>query len=370
VLARELADNVPLRNIVVFETRPHLGGNAHTERNGVTGVMVHKYGSHILHTDRRDVWEYISRFGLMCPYRHKVIANTPRGMFNLPINLLTLNQFFRKTLPLGEARKLLPTVDPNVEYANFEDAGISMLGRELYENFIKGYTKKQWGCDPTLLPASILKRLPVRFDYNADYFTDPYQGIPAEGYTEIIKNMLEHPIIEVRLSTRFIPEEHNFDHVFYTGPIDAYFDYCFGRLGYRTMEFSTVISAGDFQGTAVINYTGEDVAYTRVHEYKHYTPWEQHDDTVVQVEFSKATQPGDEPYYPIRSASDRALLKTYTLHAANNASNVSFLGRLGTYRYLDMDKVIGESLDFAAATTTRLLVGLEPYRFSFPEWAQ
>ncbi|MCX8091348.1 MAG: NAD(P)-binding protein [Verrucomicrobiae bacterium] len=349
VVARELAVHTD-RRVIVFDERPHVAGNCHTERDEATGVMVHRYGSHIFHTDRQDVWEYVNRFMPFRPYIHRVMANTPRGMFSLPINLLTINQFFGKTFSPEEARAFLESLAEkrNGEPANFEEQALRMVGRELYENFFEGYTRKHWGCDPREIPASVLKRLPVRFNYNDCYYDCVFQGIPEGGYTELVRRILEHPRIEVRLAQKFDPAWcGEFEHVFYTGPIDAFFGFRHGRLAYRTVTFQRHEARGDFQGTAVINYTDVRVPYTRVHEYKHFTRWEQHERTVAFFEFSQDTGPTDIPYYPVRRPDDKARLRHYYADAVQTRG-VSFLGRLATYRYLDMHQVIAESLDFAA----------------------
>jgi UDP-galactopyranose mutase len=235
------------------------------------------------------------------------------------------------------------------EPQNFEEQALKFVGRELYEAFFHGYTRKHWGCDPREIPASVLARLPVRFNYDDNYYDSTYQGIPRDGYTNIVSNILRHPAIEVRLGERFHREQASeFAHVIFTGPIDAWFNHVFGRLGYRTVTFERIDADGDYQGNAVINYTDLSVPYTRIHEHKHFAPWENHDKTISFAEFSKATEPSDTPYYPIRGANDKALLERYR-ELGRNEKGVSFLGRLATYRYLDMDKVIAEALDFAPA---------------------
>jgi UDP-galactopyranose mutase len=218
------------------------------------------------------------------------------------------------------------------------------VGRELYDNFFYGYTLKQWGCEPRELPASILQRLPIRFNYDDSYYSAQYQGIPEQGYTSVIANMLDHPLVEVRLNTRFDPKDGaDCRHLFYTGPIDAYFGFNEGRLSYRTVHFERIDAEGDYQGNAVINYTSLEVPYTRIHEHKHFTPWETHPRTVAFREYSQAAQAHDIPYYPIRHDRDKALLSRYVAQA-RTLKGISFLGRLATYRYLDMDDVINEAL--------------------------
>lgn len=354
VLARELSTHAGAR-VLVIDQRAHLAGNCHTERDAPTGVMVHRYGPHIFNTDNETVWEYVQRFGRFRPFVNRVKARTPRGVFSLPINLLTINQFFGKALNPQEAAVFVASLGDTTIGAprNFEEQALKMVGAELYEAFFYGYTRKQWGCEPRELPASILQRLPIRFNYDDNYYQNRFQGIPEEGYTTVIARMLNHPGIEVKLETPFESGmEAEFTHVFYTGPIDGFFGYRFGRLGYRTVTFERIDAVGDYQGNAVINYTGLDAPHTRVHEHKHFTPWESHEKTVAFREFSKATEPTDVPYYPIRREVDKQLLERYQ-QLATERKDVTLLGRLGTYRYLDMDDVIAEALEVARTFTDR-----------------
>jgi UDP-galactopyranose mutase len=349
VLARELA-LAGGYEITVFDERDHIAGNCHTSRDPETGVMIHHYGPHIFHTDRAEIWDYVQQFGEFGPYVNRVRAVTARGVFSLPVNLLTINQFFGKRFTPREAEEFVATLgDASIgEPQNFEEQALSMLGRELYENFFYGYTKKQWGVEPTELPASILKRLPVRFSYDDNYYNSPYQGIPVEGYTAIAEKMIDDPAIEVRLGERYEPSmRDDYDHVFFSGPMDGYFEYRLGRMQYRSLVFERFEADGDHQGNAVINYCEQDVPYTRIAEHKHFTPWESHEKTVLFREYSKATEPGDVPYYPMRLASDKQLLARY-VELAEAEEHTSFIGRLGTYRYLDMHVVIRESLELAA----------------------
>ncbi len=349
VLARELAEKFD-RQVVVFDKRPHIAGNCHTERDPKTGVMVHQYGPHIFNTSREDVWNYVNRFATMYPFVNRVKAQTARGMFSLPINLLTINQLFGKTMNPAEAAKFIAGLAgfSGAEPANFEEQALKFVGREIYETFFYGYTKKQWGCEPRELPASILKRLPVRFNYDDNYYASRFQGIPTEGYTEMIRRILEHPRIVVILNQPIGAEFLNdCEHLFYTGCIDEYYGFSEGRLNYRTVYWSRIDAEGDYQGNAVINYCEAAIPHTRIHEHKHFAPWEDHARTVAFVEYSKQTEPADVPYYPMRLPADMRVLDAYTKRAAQEIK-VTFLGRLATYRYLDMDKVIGEALDLAA----------------------
>jgi UDP-galactopyranose mutase len=346
VIAEQLSRREKIK-VIVIDERSHIGGNCYTERDCETGVMEHKYGPHIFNTDNQEVWDYISQFGKMVPYINRVKAVYKGAVYSLPINLHTINQFFNKTLSPEEAKKFIENLGDNsiIEPANFEEQAIKMLGRDLYQAFFYSYTKKQWGCEPTDLPASILKRLPVRFNYDDNYYSNPLQGIPEDGYTAIFENMLDHPQIDVLLNTKFDANFRvdDYDHVFYTGPIDAFFNYKYGRLSYRTVNFEKGYAVGDYQGNAVINYSDESVPYTRIHEHKHFTPWENHEKTIFLKEFSKETEQDDIPFYPKRLKEDLRRLELYQSDVSKLCS-FTFLGRLATYRYMDMHHVIAEAL--------------------------
>ena len=347
VIARELA--CAGHTVTVFDARPHLAGNCFSERDAATDVMVHVYGPHIFHTDNQVVWDYVRQFGEFMPYTNRVKSTVNGQVFSLPINLHTINQFFGKTFSPNEARIFIAAqADTSIdEPHNFEEQALKFIGRDLYEAFFKGYTIKQWGIAPTELPASILKRLPVRFNYDDNYFNHRFQGIPKEGYTAIVENILNHENISVRLNTAFAREHANaFEHVFYSGPIDAWFDHALGRLAYRTLDFERGECEGDFQGCAVMNYGDVNVPHTRIAEHKHFAPWEAHERSVYFKEFSRVCEPNDTPYYPIRQVNEKALLEQYVT-LAQQERNVTFVGRLGTYRYLDMDVTIAEALDCA-----------------------
>lgn len=349
VLARELAES-GLFHVDVFEERDHIAGNCHTERDPQTGVMIHRYGPHIFNTNRKDVWDYVQRWGKFEPYVNRVKARTERGMFSLPVNLLTINQFFGKTMNPEEAAQFVARLgDQSItEPRSFEEQALKFLGRELYENFFRGYTRKQWGVDPTDLPASILQRLPVRFNYDDNYYSTRYQGIPIDGYTSIIASILDHPAIQVQLHTRFSAADRKvYDWCFFSGPLDSWFDFSLGRLQYRSLTFERIDAEGDYQGNPVINYCEEKVPFTRIAEHKHFAPWENHESTVCFREYSKLAAPEDIPYYPLRLEGDKSLLQQY-VNLADHELAVTFTGRLATYRYLDMHVVIGESLDLAA----------------------
>ncbi len=357
VLARELAEaGLP---VLLIDSRDHLAGNCHTQRDPDTKILVHRYGAHIFHTDRLDVWKYVQRFAEFRPFFHRVKASIDRGVFGLPITLATINQFYGKRLAPDEARKFVTGLgDKSIdEPRNFEEQALKLLGRELYQAFFYGYSKKQWGCEPHELSASILKRLPVRFNYDEGYYTSSHQGMPFEGYTALFRRLVQHENIKILLSTSWTPEmQTGFEHIVFTGPLDQYFGYRFGHLGYRTVHWENQTLPGDFQGTAVMNYPGMEKPFTRIVEHKHFAPWEKHERTFVSTEFSKETEPIDVPFYPKRLATDKAILASY-IELAQQEQKVSFLGRLGTYRYLDMHQVIGESLDFAPKLIQSLRTG-------------
>ena len=361
VVARELAEAG--HSIVVFDARDHVAGNCFTARHA-TGVMVHTYGPHIFHTQHEHVWQYINKFGEMMPYQHRVKAISKQTMYSLPVNLKTINQFFDRNFDADEAEKFIASKADNTitDPVSFEDQGLRFVGRELYEAFFAGYTSKQWGVDPKELPASILARLPVRFNDDDTYFSHPYQAIPKDGYTPIVEAILNHPEISVHLGTRFSPTESKefggFDHIIWTGPIDAYFGFEFGRLGYRTLDFVPEVADGDYQGHPVVNYCDTDVPYTRITEHKHFAPWESHDKTIVYREFSRLCGETDTPYYPIRLVKEKEQLLNY-VQRARDAKGVTFIGRLGTYRYLDMDVTIHEAL-LASKTMLECIANKQP----------
>ncbi|MDO5706799.1 MAG: UDP-galactopyranose mutase, partial [Paracoccus sp. (in: a-proteobacteria)] len=299
----------------IIDSRDHIGGNCHTERDPDTGVMLHVYGPHIFHTDDAEVWDYVNRFATFMPFQNRVKSTTQGAVYSLPVNLLTINQFFGRTLRPDEAREFIETEQADRTIAdpqNFEEQALRFVGPALYEAFFKGYTEKQWGCSPRDLPASILKRLPLRFNYDDNYFFHKYQGMPRDGYTAMIAGILDHPGITVDLDTAFTPEMRNgVDHVFWSGALDGFFDFQLGRLGYRTLDFERFTYDGDYQGCAVMNYGDRDVPFTRITEHKHFSPWESHQGSICYREFSRAAGPDDIPYYPIRLVEEKALLDDY-----------------------------------------------------------
>ncbi|MCB1448388.1 MAG: UDP-galactopyranose mutase [Rhizobiaceae bacterium] len=365
VIGRELAQAG--YRVETFDARNHIGGNCHTERDDGTGVMVHVYGPHIFHTDDTEVWNYVNGFQTFMPYKNRVKTTSGGQVYSLPVNLHTINQFFGRTFRPDEARAFIETVaDTTIaDPQTFEEQALRFVGRDLYEAFFKGYTQKQWGCSPTELPASILKRLPLRFNYEDNYFAHKYQGMPEHGYTAMIGAILDHPAIRIHLGTHFRrARTSDFDHVFYSGPIDAWLDHAFGPLGYRTLDFERFTYDGDYQGCAVMNYGDVDVPYTRITEHKHFSPWEEHRGSVCYREFSRASGPGDIPYYPVRLVRDKEQLTRY-VDRARQETAITFVGRLGTYRYLDMDVTIREALD-----TARLFLAKAADRAAMPAFVQ
>lgn len=371
VLAHQLTQHTDCK-VDIWDERDHIGGNCHTSRDEQTGIMVHHYGPHIFNTDKKEIWDFVNSLMEFKPYVHRVKAMSNGKVYSLPVNLHTINQLFGKSFTPAEAKAFLETLaDKTIEDPqNFEEQALRFIGKELYNAFFYGYTKKQWGCEPTELPASILKRIPVRFNYDDNYHNNIYTGIPVDGYTALIEKLAAHKNITVTLNKKFSSsmDTSGYDHVFYTGPVDAWFDFKYGRLGYRTVTFEKNYADGDYQGVTQMNYCDADVLYTRIAEPKHFTYWEQHDKTVYFKEFSKETAPSDIPYYPKRLAADKTLLLQYRADA-EQLNKVSFLGRLATYRYMDMHHVIGEALHFAAAFLQAQKQGTKPPVFSNTETA-
>ena len=354
VIGRHLAEAG--QPVTIFDARDHVAGNCHTTRDEDTGVMVHRYGPHIFHTDDDEVWAYVNGHATFLPYKNRVKSTVGGAVYELPVNLHTINQFYGKTFRPEEARAFIAGEAEDIaDPQTFEEQALAFVGRPLYEAFFKGYTEKQWGCHPSELPASILKRLPLRFNYDDNYFFHRHQGMPRDGYTAMVESILDHPLIELRLSTPFDPATaSDWDHVFWSGPLDGFFGYDKGRLGYRTLdfeEFRAQEGESDWQGCAVMTSGDPDVPFTRITEHKHFAPWESHDGSVLYREYSRECGPDDIPYYPIRLVDEKALLGDYVA-AAKALSGVTFVGRLGTYRYLDMDVTIREALDTARAFLT------------------
>ena len=355
-VAERCANELGLK-VLVIDKRDHIGGNAYSEPDPRTGIEIHKYGAHLFHTSNERVWEYVNRFTSFTPYVHHVYTTHDGVVYPMPINLGTINQFFSAAYSPDEARALvaeqageLAGKDPE----NLNDKGISLIGRPLYEAFIKDYTGKQWQTDPKDLPASIISRLPVRYTYDNRYFNDTHEGLPTNGYTAWLEKMVDHPGIEVALGVDFFDESQPYNKtalrgrvpIVYTGPLDRYFDYSAGALSWRTIDLATEYpDTGDFQGTSVMNYPDADREYTRIIEPRHFHPERDYpaDKTVIMKEYSRFAEEGDEPYYPVNTPEDREKLLAYRKLAAGE-QGVVFGGRLGTYKYLDMHMAIGSAL--------------------------
>lgn len=366
-VAERLAEQHGVK-VLVVERRCHVGGNAHSAVEPATGIEVHRYGAHLFHTSNERVWEYVNRFTAFTDYVHRVYTTHRGEVFPMPINLGTINQFFRSAYGPQEARRLVAEQAGELagrEPANADEQGVSLIGRPLYEAFIRDYTAKQWQTAATELPASIIRRLPVRYTYDNRYFNDTYEGLPVDGYAAWLERMADHPGIEVRLDTDFFDSSHPFGKaavvgqvpVIYTGAVDRYFGHDAGALSWRTLDFEQeVLAVGDFQGTAVMNYADMDVPFTRIAEFRHFHPERdyQRDNTVIVREYSRFAEPGDEPFYPVNTPSDRATLATYR-DLMKGEKGVYFGGRLGTYQYLDMHAAIGSALTMVDNTLTPLL---------------
>jgi len=355
-IAEQAATELGLK-VALLDRRSHIGGNAYSENEEQTGIEVHRYGAHLFHTSNERVWEYVNRFTDFTNYVHRVYTRHDGVVYPMPINLGTINQFFNAAYSPAEAKALiaeqageLAGTDPQ----NLNDKGISLIGRPLYEAFIKHYTAKQWQTPPEELPASIISRLPVRYTYDNRYFNDKYEGLPVGGYTAWLERMAAHPNIEVRLNTDFFSGDHEYSRekvlgqvpVVYTGPVDRYFDYTEGDLSWRTIDLEEeVLPIEDFQGCSVMNYPDADVPFTRIHEFRHFHPERDYtkDATVIMREYSRFANKGDEPYYPVNTSVDREKLLKYR-DLAKGEKDMLFGGRLGTYKYLDMHMAIGSAL--------------------------
>lgn len=336
------------KTCLVVEKRDHIGGNIYTEE--VEGIQVHKYGAHIFHTSNQEVWDYIQQFAEFNRYTNSPVANYKGEIYNLPFNMNTFNRMWGVITPqeaktkIEEQRAESEITEPK----NLEEQAVSLVGKDIYEKLVKGYTEKQWGRRAAELPPEIIKRLPVRFTYDNNYFNDLYQGIPIGGYTQIIEKMLEG--VEVRLNTDYLEHKEELrslaDKMVYTGPIDAYFEYCYGELEYRSVRFDTeVLEEENYQGNAVVNYTEYEVPYTRIIEHKHFEFGTQ-PKTVISKEYSVTWKRGDEPYYPVNNEKNNELYQKYVKKASEEVG-VIFGGRLGTYQYYDMHHVVEKALECA-----------------------
>lgn len=349
------------KKCLVIDKRGHIAGNIYTEE--MNGIHVHRYGAHIFHTSDKKVWKYVNELAEFNNYINAPVAVYKDELYNLPFNMNTFARMWNVRTPKEAAKRIQSQIaDLNItEPANLEEQALSLVGTDIYEKLVKGYTEKQWGRDCKDLPAFIIKRLPVRFTFDNNYFNDPYQGIPKGGYTAMVAKLLDG--IELQLDTAFEEYvkkdeingtyvtndgQHSFDKVLYTGMIDAFFGYCEGALEYRSLEFQTELleGEGNYQGNAVVNYTEREVPFTRIIEHKHFEFGHQ-PDTVITREYPKEWKRGDEPYYPVNDEKNAALYQKYVLLAAKQ-KNVLFGGRLGQYKYYDMDKVIAAALEMAA----------------------
>ncbi|MGZ4599939.1 MAG: UDP-galactopyranose mutase [Oryzihumus sp.] len=359
-------------DVVVLDRREHVGGNAWSDIDPDTGLEVHRYGAHLFHTSNARVWDYVNRFTSFTSYQHRVWTVHGGEVFPLPINLGTVNQFFRANLGPAEAAALVAeqAAELTGEPANLEEKAISLIGRPLYEAFIRGYTAKQWQTDPRDLPAEVISRLPVRLTYDNRYFNDTWEGLPTDGYAAWLSRMADHPRVDVRLGVDFLEEGHELSRdavrgqvpVVYTGPLDRYFGDVHGPLGWRTLDFEQeVLPVGDFQGAPVMNYADDDVDFTRILEFRHFHPERDYpsDKTVIVRERSRFAGAGDEPYYPVNTPEDRTRLLEYRelAQAERDDHQVVFGGRLGSYQYLDMHMAIASALRLADNDLDDLLQG-------------
>lgn len=343
------------KRVLVLERRSHIGGNAYSEKEPETGIEVHRYGAHLFHTSNKRVWDYVNQFTDFTGYQHRVFAMHGGQAYQFPMGLGLISQFLGRYLTPEQARAWVTEQAAEIDskdVSNLEEKAISLIGRPLYEAFVRDYTAKQWQTDPKELPAAVINRLPVRYTFNNRYFNDTYEGLPVNGYTAWLSKMADHPNIEVRLDTDFFEVRDQIPAgipIVYTGPVDRYFEYSEGWLGWRTLDFEQeVVATGDFQGTPVMNYNDADVPYTRILEFRHFHPEREYpaDKTVIVREYSRNAEKDDEPYYPINTRDDREKLERYRELVKTEARerNVLFGGRLGTYKYLDMHMAIGSAL--------------------------
>lgn len=351
--------------VLLIDKRAHIGGNSFSEVDSATGIEYHPYGSHLFHTSNARVWQFVNRFSAFNNYRHRVISMHRGRAYTMPINLMTINNFFTTTLTPEAARAFLDELidkDRVAEPKNLEEKAISLVGRDLYEAFIRGYTAKQWETDPRQLPPEIITRLPVRFSYNDFYFSDTFEGVPVDGYRRIFERMLSSPRIRMELNCDFFEVRHQVPRdalIIFTGPIDRFYDYRFGALGWRTLDFEIERpDVADYQGWSVVNYPDPEYRYTRIHEFKHLHPERAYNlpRSLIMREYSRFAQTGDEPYYPIGTPQDQALYERYKA-LAEQEPRVTFGGRLGTYRYWDMHQAIAAALKTFSARVEPWLRG-------------
>lgn len=340
--------NLPVK---ILEKRHHIGGNAASYFDPETKIEVHEYGTHIFHTSNKVVIDYITQFSEFTHYRHRVWSAHRNELYEFPINLNTINKFFKANFTTEAAEKYISTISSKEIYdkKNLEGKAISMIGKDLYDAFIRGYTEKQWQTDPKLLSGEIISRLPFSFDSNHDYFSDIFQGLPTHGYQKLFSEMTTNPLISIYLDTDFFEikdQIHPEDLVIYTGPLDKFFNYIYGTLGWRTLDFEkNTLNVENYQNAPVINYPDLDVEYTRIHEFRHLHPERNYtrEQTVIFKEYSRFAEVSDESFYPIKSGENLLKVKRYR-KALKEVPNVIFGGRLGTYQYLDMDMAIASAL--------------------------
>ena len=342
VLAERLASQHGAR-VLLIDRRPHIGGNAYDEPNEA-GILYHKYGPHIFHTNSEQVVEYLSQFTEWRPYEHRVLAYVREKLVPIPINRTTLNELFGLDLKTDDeaAEYLASRAEPVADIKTSEDVVINAVGRELYELFFRGYTRKQWDLDPSELDKQVTARIPTRTNTDDRYFTDAFQAMPRDGYTAMFNRILDHPLIEVRTGVDFrdVRDDVDYDHLIYTGPVDEYFDYRFGKLPYRSLKFDhQTLDQEQFQRTGTVNYPSQDVPFTRISEYKHLTGQKA---PVTTITYEYPSADGD-PYYPIPRPENQELFKKYEA-LADATDNVTFVGRLATYRYYNMDQIVGQAL--------------------------
>jgi len=339
------------RRVIIYETRDHIGGNAYSYVDQKTNIDIHKYGSHIFHTSNQKVWDFVNRYSGWIPYEHKVYSTSKNEIFSLPVNLSTIEKFAGRNMTPEEAKIwiLNATRSTTSDPKNFEELAISSVGVEIYERLFKGYSIKQWGSSPSRIQSNVFKRLPIRFDYNNNYFSDDFQAIPSKGYGEFLETLANHKNIEVMTGVKHkgLAQQDSTPLIF-TGPIDSYFQHSYGVLPWRTLDFElTTLNQNQYQDFPVLNYADVDVPWTRIHEFKHFPTELQHKAgfTVVAKEFSRAAESNDEPYYPIEGDLSREALLKYR-EIAKQSQNVLFAGRLGSFKYLDMHMAIASAMSY------------------------
>jgi UDP-galactopyranose mutase len=368
------------QKVLVIDKRAHIGGNAYSEFDAETGIEVHKYGAHIFHTSNHRVWQFVNEFTAFTNYSHRVFTthrqNGQPQVFSMPINLATINQFFSKAFSPVQAQEFIGELiarssSQNRQITNLLEQGVSLIGEELFDAFIRNYTAKQWQNPVENLPPEIITRLPVRYNYNNRYFNDLYEGLPADGYTAMFQKMLEHDLITVQLNTNWftvadtIRAENPHALIVYTGAIDEYFNFNLGQLNWRSVDFDfKTVATSDFQGCPVMNYADLEEPFTRIIEFKHFNPERNYstEKSVIAYEYSKSWKVGIEPYYPVNTPKDREIYKLYKEQADKllTTERVIFAGRLGEYSYMDMDKVFLKALEkFDEVCAAGLLGGAE-----------